>query len=569
MKKTIISLALAAALVLGVLGIARLQQGDQNALISIVSSAAAATASADVDTGDYFSKRDLSGAWDEKDAVVMTLTGSVTITEAGVYVLSGTVADGTVTVDVTSDDKVQLVLNGVSIAASSSAAILVENADKVFITLAEGTVNTLTTAAFDESSDVDAVIFSRDDLTLNGAGTLILSSPKHGIVGKDDVKVTGGVYQITAEGRGIDANDSVRIAGGDFTIVSGKDTIRAKHDEADKGYVLIAGGSFNLTVGGGAASAARSSSYGNGFGGRQQQWGSYGGSSSSDTSDSMKAVKASGNLTILSGSFVIDAADDAIHSDSDILIAGGDFTISTGDDGMHANNALTIEDGTVNILQSYEGLEATSLTIAGGNISLIASDDGLNAAGGNDGSGRGWNDMFASDGSLILISGGNLYVNAQGDGIDSNGDLTITGGVIVVSGPTGSGNGALDKNGVAAITGGTVIAAGSSGMAETFGNTSTQASSLVYLNGQAGEIKVTDQSGKVILSGTVEKSFQTVVVSSPDMVTGQTYTLSCGSASATFTVGSSGNGFGGGFGGPGNRQQPGGGQNGSGGGRGR
>ena len=188
----------------------------------------------------------------------------------------------------------------------------------------------------------------------------------------------------------------------------------------------------------------------------------------------------------------------------------------------------------------------------------------------NDGSGWGRNDMFSSDGSLILISGGTLYVSAQGDGIDSNGDLTVTGGVIVVSGPTGSGNGALDKNGTATITGGTVIAAGSSGMAETFGNASTQPSSLVYLSGQAGEIRVTDQSGNVILSGTVEKSFQTVVVSSPDLVAGQTYTLSCGSASTTFTAGTS-SGYGNGsFGGPGNQQrqqqQQ---QGGSGGGRGR
>ena len=524
MKKVLISLALSIAFIFSAVGFS-----------------VAETAS--IDVSDYFSKRDLAGTWEADEAKEITLTDSLTITEAGVYILSGTLEDGTVTVNVSKDDKVQLVLNGVSITSSNSAAILVENADKVFITLAEGTKNVLQSTAFDETSDVDSAVFARDDIVFNGTGSLTVTSANHGIVGKDDVKFASGIYDITAQGRGIDANDSVRIADGSFTIVSEKDAIRAKNEEdAEKGYVFIAGGSFDLTVGGGAANGATHTD--------SMFWGrGWNNTAVSDTSASAKGVKASGGIIVTDGTFIIDAADDAIHSDANVTLYGGTFILSTGDDGIHADSALTINSGDINILQSYEGLEASALTINGGNISLVSTDDGLNAAGGNDSSGWGRNDMFSSDGSSIVINGGTLYVNAQGDGIDSNGDLTVNGGVIVVSGPTNSGNGALDGNGTIAINGGTVIAAGATGMAETFGASSAQVSFLVNLNGSAGsEIKVQDQNGNTLLSGTVEKSFQCVVISCPELQVGETYTVSAGSASATVTVSSvstSGSGMGG------------------------
>lgn len=525
MKKVMVSLLLSIALV-----------------FSAVGCSLAETAS--VDVSDYFSKRDLAGTWDADEAKEITLTDSLTITEAGTYILSGTLEDGTVTVNVSKDDKVQLVLNGVSVTSSKSAAMLVESADKVFITLAEGTENSLTSAVFDENSDVDGVVFARDDIVFNGTGSLIITSANHGIVGKDDVKIASGTYAITARGRGIDANDSVRIADGSFTIVSEKDAIRAKNEEdAEKGYVFIAGGSFDLTVSGGAANGAAHTD--NMFWGR-----SWSNTAVSDTdTPSTKGIKASGGMIVTGGTIAIDSADDALHSDTDVTLYGGAFTINTGDDGIHADSALTINGGDIHIKQSYEGLEASVLTINGGNISLASTDDGLNAAGGSDSSGWGRNDMFASDGSSIVINGGTLYVNAQGDGIDSNGDLTVNGGVIVVSGPTNSGNGALDGNGTIAINGGTVIAAGASGMAETFGASSAQVSFLVNLNGTAGsEIKVQDQNGYILLSGVVEKNFQCVVISCPELQVGETYTVSAGSANASVTVNSvssSGSGMGG------------------------
>ena len=508
------------------------------------------TAEESLKADDYFTSRDLSGQWDEKEAENISLEGSLTIEKAGVYVLSGEM-EGTVTVNAGDQDKVQLVLSGVSISSSASAAILVENADKVFITLAEGTENELTCTGFDASSDVDGAVFSRDDIVFNGTGRLTIVSQGHGIVGKDDVKFAGGEYSVTAQGRGIDANDSVRIAGGSFTIVSEKDCIRAKNEEdADKGYVVIFGGSFSLTAGGGAVNGETHTD--SMFFGRGQRYASTA-AAAQDSTESKKGVKANNWVAILDGEFILDTADDALHTDGDLTVSGGNFTISTGDDGMHANNALTISGGEIRILSSYEGLEASSVTIQGGQITLTASDDGINAAGGNDGSGWGFNDMFSSDGSSILISGGTLYIDAEGDGIDSNGNLTVTGGTIIVSGPTNSGNGALDYNGTASISGGTFIAAGAMGMAETFGAASTQPSALVSISGQGGsEITVKDENGAVILSGTVGKSFQSVVVSCPEMQVGKTYTVAAGGASATLTLSSvsgGGNGGMGGFGG--------------------
>jgi len=548
MKKILLSLFLALCLVL-------------------TACAGVAESGADVlDVSEYFSKRDLSGEWDADAAVSIDLNNgsvlcegagvtvsenAVRITAAGTYVISGVWADGSIIVDVGNEDKVQLVLSGASVTSSSSAALLVESADKVFVTLAEGTENTLANSgAFSADSDVDAAVFARDDIVFNGSGKLNVTSTNHGIVGKDDVKFTGGVYAITAEGRGIDANDSVRVYDGSFTIVSGKDAIRAKHDETEKGYILIVSGTFDLTAGGGAENGKTQTGSAD-FG--RMQW--YNAAVSSGSTESQKGVKASGGITILGGSFAVNTADDAIHSDTDITVSGGDFTLASGDDAMHANSALRISGGNITITQSYEGLEGKTIEISGGYVKLTASDDGLNAAGGSDQSGYGRNDMFSSDGvSSIQISGGTLIVSAEGDGIDSNGDLTVTGGTIVVSGPTNSGNGALDCAGTATITGGTVIAAGAGGMAENFGSNSTQVSMLVNLSGGAGTITVTDETGGVILTAEVEKQYQCVVVSSPDLQVGKTYTVSNGAASTQVNVtstimGGGMGGFGGGWGG--------------------
>ncbi|MBQ6327076.1 MAG: carbohydrate-binding domain-containing protein, partial [Clostridia bacterium] len=217
---------------------------------------------------DYFTLRDLTGDWDatatlislEGDTavtashVVSVEGGVVTILDGGVYVLSGTLEDGQIVVDVKDDEKVQLVLNGASITSSNSAAIVIRQADKLFITLAEGTQNTLSNGGSFEEEGIDAVIWSDEDLTFNGTGTLAIESPAgDGIDGNDDIKFVSGAYAITAAGRGVDSNDSIRIADGDFTVTTDGTAFRASHTSNDElGYIYIWGGSFKITTGDGA-----------------------------------------------------------------------------------------------------------------------------------------------------------------------------------------------------------------------------------------------------------------------------------------------------------------------------
>ena len=522
---------------------------------------------------DMFTDRDFEIGYDESESTTIQLNGdtascdsdavqvsgsTVTIADEGTYVLSGALDDGMVIVDAESTDKLHLVLDGADIHSETSAAIYVRQADKVFLTMATGSVNTLsnggTFTAIDENN-IDAVVFSKEDLTLNGNGTMTVESPAgHGVVSKDDLVFTSGTYDIAASSHGLSGKDSVRIAAGSFTIVSGKDGIHAENaDDSELGFLYIAGGEFEITAegdgmsagsyaqvengefsiqaGGGSAavSTTQSSDWGGGFF-RQE-----GAADASDADTaSTKGVKASGDLALNGGNFAIDAADDALHSNASLTISGGSYAITTGDDGMHADAQLTITDGEINITKSYEGIEGLSIAISGGNIALVASDDGLNAAGGNDQSGFGGprqNDGFSSGSDCdISISGGVLQIDASGDGIDSNGSLTVSGGETYVSGPTNGGNGALDYASDAVITGGIFVAAGSSQMAQNFGSASTQGAMMVSVGSQqaGSEIVLADSAGQTLLSWTADKAFDSVLLSCPEIVQGAAYTLTVG-----------------------------------------
>lgn len=540
--------------------------------------AADAVASAEVlvDPADMFTDRDRSGEYDESECIRLELdSDTVTITEEGIYILSGSLEGGMVVVDADESAKVQLVLDNVDISNPEGAAVYVRQADKVFITLAEGTVNTLSGGdsyvSIDENN-IDGVIFSKDDVTINGEGSLnITAVTGHGIVSKDDLKVTGGSVTVSAPGHGLSGKDSVRVAGGTLNITAGKDGIHAENTtDTSKGYVYIQdgsvtvdsegdcisagawlqidGGTFNLTSGKGSASETIVRG-------------------EDGNAVSTKGIKAATRMSVNGGSFHIDAQDDALHSDGGLTVSGGEYSIATGDDGLHAEETVTVAGGTVDISACYEGIEGTNVVISGGNIRINATDDGLNAAGGNDGSGFGGRfggDFGRNSGSQssILISGGTIYVNAAGDGIDSNGNITVTGGKTYVSGPESSANGAIDYEGSAQITGGILVAVGSSGMAMNFGEDSTQGSALVSVSGSGAgtEIALEDVVGNVLVSYTSESRFDSVVVSCPEMVQGGTYILRVGEEKYEIVLDSLiyGNGFGGfggmgGFGGPGGR----------------
>lgn len=535
-----------------------------------------------VDTETMFTDRDRSGEYVEAECINIELgDGDVTITEEGVYLLSGSLENGMVIVDADETAKVQLVLDNVEISNSDGAAIYIRQADKVFITLAEGTVNTLSGGdryVNIDDNNIDGVIFAKSDLTINGKGSLnVTAVTGHGIVSKDDLKVTGGAVTVTAPGHGLSGKDSIRIAAGtengqdavnsavSLNITAGKDGVHSENaDKEDKGFIYIEGGSITVVSDRDSISAGIYLQIDGGIFNLTARKGSANKTVVRDedgSNVSAKGIKAGGQMIINDGSFFIDSQDDALHSGSNLIVTGGQFDIATGDDGLHADETATVAGGTVNISTCYEGIEGNEVIISGGYIRLYATDDGLNAAGGRDGSGfggpfggesggdsHGGNDSVSS----LLISGGTIYVNAEGDGIDSNGTITVTGGEIFVSGPESSANGAIDYEYSAQITGGTFVAVGNSGMAMNFGESSTQGSVLINTsNCKAGtEVSMEDGEGNVLVSYTAESGFNSVVVSCPGMVRGGTYTVHVGNEEYEVTLDSLiyGNGFGG-FGG--------------------
>ena len=489
-----------------------------------------------IDVSNMFSDRDKEIGYDEENSTVIKLSddsttcdsdavqisgNTVTIIDEGTYILSGTLTDGMVIVDAEDTDKVQLVLDGVDITSAESAAIYVREADKVFITTASDSQNTLTnggTYTAIDDNNIDAAIFSKSDLTLNGAGSLTITAKAgHGVVSKDDLVLTSRTYQIDAASHGLSGKDSVRIASGSYTIVSGKDGIHAENaDDTSLGFVYLADGTFDITSDGDGISAGNWLQADGGVytvkagGGSENvqksdgewQFGPGQQTESTDTTEedtvSMKAIKAAGELILKGGKYSLDSADDTIHSNANITISDGEFTLASGDDGIHADSATTISGGTIDITESYEGIEGLS--------------------------------------------------------------IDITGGETYVSGPTNDGNSALDYNGTGTVTGGIFIAAGSSGMAENFGDSSTQGVMMVTVNSQAAgsAVSLSDSSGNELVSWTPEKEYTSVIISCPEITTGQEYTLTTGSDTTQITMDSIVYGSGSGMGGnPGNGVGPG------------
>ena len=413
----------------------------------------------------------------DEDATPINLdeqSGTVNITAPNNYVLTGKL-EGQIVIDTASEGKVKLILNGVDIVNNGDACIYVKNADKVIVSSNEGSINNLTSKGEFIQSDennVDAVIFSQDDLNLNGDGVInIVSEEGHGVVSKDELKIKDGEVNIISDKKGMSGKDALTIEGG---VIS------------------------------------------------------------------------------------IESRTHAIASEGDIEISGGEITISSDEkDGIHTDGNVVISDGKIDILKSSEGIEGLTVTISGGEINLKSSDDGINSSNSNSseadnmqmdnrGGGRGMgeigqNPFIADDGADITISGGVIYVNADGDGIDSNGTFNMTGGELYVTGPVTSADGALDYATEAIISGGKVVATGASGMAEGFGQNSTQCNILYNCNTNyegGTTVYLYDSDGNELISYTPEKSFSSVVISSPEIKTGCIYTLVIGEDSAEIEMNS-------------------------------
>ena len=557
---------------------------------------------------DMFTERDKKAEYDASKAVTIQLNGTsatassdsvqingstVIIKEEATYVISGSL-NGMLVVDAPDTAKLQLVFNGVDITSETSAALYILEADKVFVTLADGTTNTIANGgsfvAIDDNN-IDGALFSKQDLTLNGSGSLTVTSPAgHGIVCKDDLVITGGTYVVNSASHGLDANDSVRIENAALTIDAGKDAIHCENsNDATKGfiyissgrikaeaegdgiaasaYIQITDGTIDLFVGGGSENGSKAHSdnfggfMGGGHGGGRP--GGMGSNNSSNTtieenSTSMKGLKAANSMLIGGGNITINSADDAIHSDVSLTINGGIFAIASGDDAIHAEDTLTVTAGKIDISESYEGLEALHIDVQGGNIKLVASDDGLNAAGGTDQSGTtggrdgmfgggpggmgggrpgggGFGGMSGNSNGSIKVSGGNLYINSSGDGMDANGTLEISGGYTVVVGPTQGDTATLDYDTSGIITGGTFIGTGASGMAQTFSDSKQGVVAVSVGNQPAGtQIILKDKNGNTVLEHTPELNFAVVILSSPELVKGETYSITVGSQSGEF-----------------------------------
>jgi len=501
--------------------------------------------------------------WDESEVVEISLNGdsisagsafgvtvdgsTATVTSAGTYRISGSLADGQIIVDTGDEATVRIILSGANISCSSGAPICIWNAERAVIVLADGTDNYVADGApyalGAGSDEPNAAIFSKADLAIFGNGALhVDANYNDGIASKDGLIIMSGTIAVSSVDDGIRGKDYLVIKGGAITLDVAGDGLKSDNDEdAERGYISIGGCVLAITSGGDAVQAKTDVVI---VGGEFAI--TSGGGSGHAVSDgaSAKGIKGNASVTISGGTFTIDSADDAIHSNGNITISGGTFTMSTGDDGIHADLSLTISGGYINITKSYEGIESAIITISGGSMRIASSDDGINVAGGGDGSGMvprpgfGGDWSTAASGSYYLnIYGGYIYINANGDGVDSNGAITMTAGCLIVNGPTANNNGALDFSSFQ-ITGGFVLAVGSSGMAQAPASSAYQKSVLLRFGStvQAGTLfSIHASDGTVLFSFVPAKAIQSIALSSPELVPG-TYTVYLGGSSTGTAV---------------------------------
>ncbi len=494
---------------------------------------------------------------------------TVRITQAGTYLISGTLEDGQIQVEVGNQEEVNLVLNETQISSTTGAPILITQSAKTTITLMEGTQNVISHQMVmndgeEVSKEEKAAIFSQDDLMITGTGSLTVDAKTYnGVVSQDDLVIEGGNFVIESANHGLKGKDSVVIEEGTFKMTTKGDAIQSDQEaDEEKGFITIRGGDFDLvaeqdgiqaqtklvieggtfkieTGGGYEAGAVKETT--------SQPPFNRGASATAETATtpSAKGLKAGQELVIEGGSLTINSADDALHTNGSLWMNGGEVTLSTGDDGLHADETVEVNGGTVDILTSYEGLEGQVARVNDGVIRLVATDDGINAAGGMDGSGfmSFFNPMTTSqqegESGLIELNGGWLYVNALGDGLDANGSIIMTGGVVIVEGPTSGHDGILDFDETFDLQGGQLIASGGVGMLQTPSETSTQPTLVIQDSFESGElIHIQSEEGAEIVTFSPSKASQVLIISSPDLKMESTYrVLSGGTYSVEATDG--------------------------------
>lgn len=491
----------------------------------------------------------LGGTTAEADADTVVVTGSkVTITSAGTYVVRGTLGDGSIVVDTADEGLVRLVLDGADITSTTGPAVQVVDADEVVVILAEASSNRLVGGV-----ENGAALDSTADLTIAGAGSLTVDGTVNdAIASSDGLAVVDASITVEAVDDGIRGKDYLVVEGATLDLDVGGDGLISNNTDAARGFVTLDDVTVTVVADGDGLQAESDLDV---TGGRLEI--TSGGGAGQPVADdaSAKGLKAGVALVIDDAVLVADAADDAVHSNDTVTVVSGDLTLATGDDGIHADTELTLSGGTIDVTESYEGLESAVIAIEAGEISLRSSDDGINVSGGADGSGFGpgdgappgsrggpgtttdgagmgqtstTGDQFTDSGDQRLtISGGTILVDADGDGVDANGAFVLSGGSLTIHGPTMQGNGALDADSIE-VSGGVLLAGGSAGMAQAPGAGSSQPSlGIRFGTGLAAgsTVTVTDQDGTTVATFTTTKQTETLVVSTPDLESGDTYTV--------------------------------------------
>lgn len=516
----------------------------------------------------------------------------VKINSAGVYYLTGTNSNAQIVVELSKEDNVKLILDNLNLTCENSSPIFIKKAKKAVITIASNSQNNISdgsnyTFESEESDEPNATIFSKSDLTINGAGSLnITANYEDGIASKGGVKIVNGNITINSSGDAIRGKDYVYVKNGNFNIVTGggsensnslrtfkepdnmqqlenmqkpnendlpedfemkEDMKQFRKDMELPNKTEIPQNMQKPQDMNNMKQLNESNSTENlkqlpenvKQPNKQEQ----------DTSDeetkSTKGIKAGSSIVIQGGNFKFNTLDDSIHSNGTVQISDGNIEISSGDDGIHADESVYISNGVINITNSYEGIEGSSITIDNGKISIKASDDGINVASknsnstGNEVDGKNSENSKSETTQILTINNGNIYVDADGDGIDINGNGYINGGTIIVNGPTSNGDGALDYDGVLEVNGGTLIAAGSSGMLQTSSDSSKiNCVSVVFDSSKEAEslISVCDSDDNEIITFAPSKKYQSVVICSSEIKTGQSYKIYLGGSSSKSNV---------------------------------
>jgi hypothetical protein len=468
------------------------------------------------------------------DSPWATISGSkITITSSGTYRISGTLTDGQIVVNTDDKEKeiVRIILAGVNISNSTNSPIYIMNSPKTLIVLEENTNNVLSDASSftyenTEYEEPNAAIFSKDNLSFFGSGSLTINANfNDGISSKDGLIIKSGNINVNSKDDGIRGKDYLIVEGGTITINSGGDALKSDNEtDATCGYILISNGTLNLISGGDAIDAQTNVLIIDG----NFTIKSGDGSSFTSTIVSSKGIKGLLNLIIDGGTFSINSADDGLHSNGNVTINGGIISISSGDDGIHADNKVTINNGTINITKSVEGIESHYIYVNDGEIRVVSSDDSFNSTAGSR--------TERDDNSCTYIHGGYIVlIPSSGDGLDSNGDMEMTAGTVIIHGPSNQPEVMIDYNGTFNVTGGFLTSSGSSSnMTQAPSSTSSQCAIKVMFNSAISAstiFHIEDSNGNSILTFQPSHRYQSIVFSSSDLQKGKTYSIFKGGSS--------------------------------------